>query len=210
MHDEAARDGHALVHAAAELVRIFAAVLRGIEADFGDPFPRPLAPLLFRHMRALEAELDILDHGAVGEVRVVLENEAAVRPRLDDRPSVHEHRAGGGRMLRHEAGDEPQHGALPAAARPQDADELADVRLVLDGEGHVADGRVGAACAGVVGLGDALKIDDAGAGGGWWPRSFDLARSVAGGEFRTSHFSDRERGGAEGAGSRGRCPTRAR
>ena len=63
-------------------------------------------------------------------------------PGPDDRRALHQHLAGGGRVLRRQAGDQPQDRALAAAAGAEDADELALVRQVLDEEAHVADRRV--------------------------------------------------------------------
>ena len=67
-------------------------------------------------------------------------------------------------MLRRQSGDQPQDGALAAAAGSQDADELALVRQVLDEEGDVANGRELVRLPGVVGLRHVAEIDDAAEG----------------------------------------------
>ena len=56
-----------------------------------------------------------------------------------DRLAADEHRAFGRRMMRPQAGNQPQHGRLAAARRPEDRDELALVRQVLHRERDVAD-----------------------------------------------------------------------
>ena len=77
-----------------------------------------------------------------------------------DRLAEDQHLAAGRRMLRPQAGDQPQDRALAAAAGPEHADELALVDQVLDHERHVADRRELVGLAGVVGLGDAAELDD--------------------------------------------------
>jgi hypothetical protein len=54
---------------------------------------------------------------------------------------------------------------LPAARRAQEDAELAHVRLVLDGEVHVADGLEGLAVRVDERLGDVLQLQDVGVGG---------------------------------------------
>ena len=66
-------------------------VLFRIEADLGDPLAGALAAFLFRHLLAFETEGDVVEHGAVREIRVILEHEAAVRAGFRDRLAVHQH-----------------------------------------------------------------------------------------------------------------------
>ncbi len=77
---ERAGDGDALAHAAGELVRI--AVLEPVEADQRDELLRLVEPRGLAHAGDLEREGDVLDHGAPGKGRFLLEHHAdrGVRP----------------------------------------------------------------------------------------------------------------------------------
>ena len=106
-------------------------VLGDIETDPGDPAAGMLVALATRYALAFEAEGDVVEHGAVIEAGVVLEDHAAVGAGAGHGPAHHEHLAAGGRMLGTQAGDQPQDRALAAAAGAQNADELALVDQVL-------------------------------------------------------------------------------
>ena len=133
----------------------------GSRPDFADPLARPLATFLLGHVRALEAEGDIFEHRAVGKVRIVLEDKSAVRPGLGDRRAMHKHGSRGGREMRRQPRDQAQHRALAAAAGPEDADELADPRRVLDRERDIPDRRELAPRPKLKCLGHLVKVDDA-------------------------------------------------
>src|SRR5205085_10801629 len=137
---EGAGEGHALHLPAGELRRV--AVTEAGEADDLEELVAALEALLPRPAADLEAELDVVGDRHVPEERVVLEDEADVallgREVVDaaavqqDLPSVE------GR----EAGDEPQDRGLPAAARPEEHEQLAvgdlERALVHDGRAVVA------------------------------------------------------------------------
>ena len=93
LHDQRAGDGDALVHAAAQLVRVLRSVLIGIEPNLGDPFAGPFVAFHLRHLEALEAERHIVDHRAVREIRVVLEDKSPVGTRRDDGCTLDQHRS---------------------------------------------------------------------------------------------------------------------
>ena len=155
--NERPRNRHALPHAARQLVRELLRVARHVEADLGNPLPRALAPLGRLHAAALEPERHVVLDRAVVERRVVLEDHAAVRARLLDRFVGDEHGAFGRRMVRPQAGDQPQDGRLAATRRPQDRDEFPLSRQVGNRKGHVANDRDVPEL-----LGDAAKLDDVG------------------------------------------------
>ena len=141
-------------------MRIFVLIGRDIEPDLLDPVPRQIVAIVPRHVLALETEGDVVEHRAVIERRVVLKHHAAIGAGTRDGLAEDEHVAGGGGMLRIEAGDETQDRALAAAAGAENADELALVRQIGDDEVHVANGRERVGLSEVVGLGDVAKLDD--------------------------------------------------
>jgi hypothetical protein len=75
-------------------------------------------------------------------------------------PAEHFDGAGSGGVVGPEAGDEAEDGRFAAAARAEDADELAVAGAVFDGEGDVFDD--GVAVFGTVGKGfrDLVEVDD--------------------------------------------------
>src|SRR4029079_8070968 len=82
---------------------------------------------------------DVVEHREPGKERVALEHHAAVRARAIDARAVEHHRAG---ALPVEPGDDAQQGALAAARRAEDGDEvvLGDIevgRLQRDGRAAV-------------------------------------------------------------------------
>ena len=79
------------------------------------------------------------EHGAMVEAGVILKHHTAIRSRPFDRFAQDQHFAAGGRVLRLEAGDQPQDRALAAAAGPEDADELSFVGQIFDDERNVVD-----------------------------------------------------------------------
>jgi hypothetical protein len=84
------------------------------------------------HAPGLEAVGDVPRHGQVREEGIRLEDDAVI-PCARRQPrhiaAVHQHAPG---VLPLEAGDDPEQGRLPAATRPEEADELAR----LDGQRH--------------------------------------------------------------------------
>ena len=87
-----------------------------------------------------QAEGDVVADGHVGEEGVALEDGvdlALVGGQFGDVPAVQEDPAGVGPL---EAGGDPQHGRLAAAARAEEGEELA----LLDLEADVVDGLDGA------------------------------------------------------------------
>src|SRR6266480_2484919 len=116
-----ARKRHALLHPARQLGGIVVAELAQVHhlqvlADGG---------VDLRAWRALglEAPGDVASHGAPGEKRELLEHHAAVRAGAADFLAVHPDAAAA--LGLDEAADDVQEGALAAAARPDDGDELA-------------------------------------------------------------------------------------
>src|SRR5690606_27129149 len=117
LHDEAARERHALLLAAGKLARI--AVLEAGEADHLENLSHPARPLGPRHLADLEAEGDVLEDRLVGPDRVVLEDHPHPAPLGRDAARPRGDRGAGDADLavvrREEAGDEPQGGRLAAA-----------------------------------------------------------------------------------------------
>ena len=155
LQDERARNSDALPHPARELARVLRTVALDVEADLRDPRARLFIPLARRHTSALEPERDVVLDRPVVERRVVLEDHAAVGARATDCGAAHEHAAFRARMLRRQPRNQPQHGGLTAAGRPENRDELAFVRPVLNRERHVVDGGEAA-----IPLRDAAELDD--------------------------------------------------
>src|SRR6185369_15298179 len=151
-HDERARDGDALPHAAGELMRILVLVAARREPDLLDRLTRAIVSLGRRHAVALEAEGDVVEDGAVIERGVVLEDHAAILARAKHVPSEHEHFTRRRWMLRCQACDESQHRRLPAARWAKDGDEFSLAGKIVDAERNVLDGE----CAAVVDLRDVL------------------------------------------------------
>ena len=71
---ERARHRHALAHAAGEFRRI--AALEAVEPDQRNEMPRALVALRLRQAGDLQRERDVVDHGAPGEGRLLLEDHA--------------------------------------------------------------------------------------------------------------------------------------
>src|SRR5271157_3234541 len=134
-------DGHALAHAAGELVRILVLVVGDAQPDLADPRPRQLIAEVPGNALAFQPEGDVVQDVAVVEASVVLEDHAPIGARVLDGPGEDEHETGGGGMLGPQTGDQPQDGALAAAARAEDADELAFGDQILNHEIDIADGR---------------------------------------------------------------------
>ena len=132
--DQAARERHALLLAARELVRLAAGIAlelhqtqHGLDAR-GD--------LVFRTTVAAQSEGDVVPHREVGKQRVGLEHHVD-RPFVGREPgqiAPIEHDPAGTRRL--EAGEHAQQGRLAAAGRAEQAENLAanDVEAdVIDG-----------------------------------------------------------------------------
>src|SRR5467141_2927418 len=116
-----ARERHALLHSARQLGGIVVAEVAEIHhlqvaVDRRvDPRARPAL--------GLEAPGDVAGHGAPGEKRELLEHHAAVRAGAADLLAVHPDAAAA--LGLDEAAEDVQEGALAAAARADDGDELA-------------------------------------------------------------------------------------
>ena len=137
--NQRACDGHALLLAAGELMRIL--VLVAIEADLLDEGHGGLGALGMGkgHLVAvdLEAEEDVIENGEMGEGTVLLEDHAAVVGGAVDGLAVDEQFAGSGLK---EAGDTVQERALAAAGRPEHGDELAFAGGMFDAESDPGEG----------------------------------------------------------------------
>ena len=117
---EAAHDRRALLHPAAELVRIF--VLETGESGDRQIFAHRAFARRAIAAADLQGEDDVLPHGHPRQQRRVLEHDADGAGRAGDRLVSERHLARVGRV---EAGEQPQHRALAAARRADDGDELA-------------------------------------------------------------------------------------
>ena len=76
--DQRPGDRHPLPHAAGKLVRILVGVGRHVQPDVLDPLAAELLALAAADALALQAEGDVLQHRAVIEAGVILEDHAAV------------------------------------------------------------------------------------------------------------------------------------
>ena len=117
---ERARDGHALLHAAGELVRIL--LLEADEAHHLDVAAHGLLALGLRDALDLEPVRDVPIDGAPRQDREFLEDDPAIRAGPFHRPAVEQHVPTRGRD---EAGDDREQRALAAPARPDDGEQLA-------------------------------------------------------------------------------------
>src|SRR5262249_51890508 len=133
---ERARERGALAHAAGELPGI---VLREVlEPDRLERALRARLALGPGHALEHHAEVDVLEHGVPREQRVLLEHEGDVAWHRPGDPLARDfHRAGRGR---HQPADDVEQGRLAAAARPDQAEELAarDVERGVAQRAHVA------------------------------------------------------------------------
>ncbi len=142
---EAARDRHALLHAARELPRVL--VDRAGQADGLDGLVDLLAALLLAHLLAPQREGDVLAdlHPRIQRAAVVLEDERHPLGRLGHRLAA---QLDGARGRREQPRDGLQQRRLAAPRRADDAQELAlgDLEAeVLDRLGLVVPGPVGLA-----------------------------------------------------------------
>ena len=134
MRDERPRDGHALLLAAGQLVRIALAETR--EPNVGERFGDFRADLPARRLRHLERKRDVALDGHVRKERVALEHRAH-RP-VFGRPvgeilPVEQDAASIGQV---EARDHAQERRLAASGRPEQREEFPRV----DREAHAVDG----------------------------------------------------------------------
>jgi hypothetical protein len=186
LEHQRAGDGHALLLAPGQLVRVLVLVARKPHPD--DPLSRQLLHLPPRQSQLtpveLKAEGDVLEHRQVGEGAIALEDHPAVATRAHHPLAAHQHLAAGRRIDVRKALDQVQDRRLATAGGADEGDELAVVRQVVDPEGHVADRRVGLGGAGAVGLLDAEELDHRRAG--------EVRR-------RAARPLRRRRGGARGA-----------
>src|SRR5262249_27688717 len=120
-----ARDLDPLFHAAGELGRILP--LLAAQPHQLQVAQRALAPLGLAHVPHAQPELDVLDRGEPAVERVVaLEDHTAVAAGAGDRAPLHQDLAAGGGL---EAREHLEHGRLAAAARAEQAEELADLNV---------------------------------------------------------------------------------
>ena len=127
---EQPRQRDALLHAAAQLARIEigeTGEMNEIEIFRGLGHALALGQSLH-----LERPRDVLDGGEPGKQRELLEHHAAIGPRRPDRTAVETQVAAAGRL---EAAEDVQEGALAAARRSDDRDEL----VLVDGERQAID-----------------------------------------------------------------------
>ena len=110
-------------------------------ATFASACAAPLAALGLGHAADPQAVADVVEHGHVREERVVLEDGGEVA--LERRPvgdvlAVELDGAGGGLL---EAADQPEHGGLARARRPEHREELTgrDVEVHAVDRGHVVE-----------------------------------------------------------------------
>src|SRR2546425_5004290 len=136
VHDERAREIHALLHAARELVGIV--LLEAVEPDHLDEVLCPLAGLARAHAATLQAVDDIADHGSPGQERGVLEDDRAVGAGPAHHLAVDGDSGGRGPE---QAVHDVEERALAAARRPDDGDEFTVHHL----EAHVVQRQQGAA-----------------------------------------------------------------
>ncbi len=132
---QGAGDRHPLLLAARKLPGPPAA--EAGEADQGEQFLAPLAPLGGLLAAHRQRELDVVGHRHVAEQRVMLEHEAdapLARPQGGNVPAAEQDGAG---VDRHQAGDRPQQGALAAAGGAEQNEKLA----LLDRQRNVVDHR---------------------------------------------------------------------
>ena len=131
--DERLGDGHPLPHAAGELVRILVLIVRDAQADVADP---RLAPAPGESCGARPGTPDRRRRcpARCGGRSWCSPGRPCPGPARDrsHRPAEDEHLAAGRRVLGPQPGDQPQDGALAAAAGPQDADEFSLVDEVLE------------------------------------------------------------------------------
>ena len=158
--DERARDRHALLLAAGELVGH--AFGLAVEADEVEHLGHHLADRVRGLADHLEGEGDVLAHRLVGQQPEVLEHAADALPQpghaaarqLGHVEVVHGDRAPGGHVL---AQQEPQERGLARSGGADQEDELAPLDVRRDPVERGARG-------GLVHLGDAVEADHGGAG----------------------------------------------
>src|ERR1700733_8903615 len=103
--DQRAGNGDALAHAAGKLMRKLLGVALRVQAYLADPYPRSILAFPARDARALEAERDVVQDGAIIERSIVLKNHAAIRTWSFHRFAHYLHCTRGSRKLRPQAGD---------------------------------------------------------------------------------------------------------
>src|SRR5262245_16882527 len=124
-------------------------VLLTIETDEIEIALRPLQPFLTRQAAHAQAELDVAKCRQPRVERVItLKDDATISPRAVDDAAGDFHATGGSGL---ETGRHVEDGGLAAAARAQQAEELAG----FDVEVEVRNGRIVAALEGAVGFANA-------------------------------------------------------
>jgi hypothetical protein len=104
-------------------------VLEALEAEVRHQRERVLADRFPVLTEQLGAEDDVVDDRPPGEEQVLLEHVADLAGRPDDRPAVEQRLAA---RRPDQPGDDVEDRRLPAAARPDDADELALLDVEAD------------------------------------------------------------------------------
>src|SRR5262249_8039609 len=122
---EGARDPHTLFHAARELMWIMGGESR--EPNHGEHLSRARLALGAADTAVLEAKGDVVADGAPGQERVLLEHHR--RQRRTGTIGLDADLTG---ALAEQPGHHAQERGLAAAARPDDAEELAGVSLERD------------------------------------------------------------------------------
>ena len=123
-------------------------VLEAGKPDLADMVARDLLALGDRLAPEFEPEGDVAQHGRPGQQREILENEGALGAWLADGAAVDGDRAGVGFD---EPGDDLQECRFPAAARAEQAGQLAAREIEIDPAQRLDI---------AVGLGDAAHLDD--------------------------------------------------
>src|SRR3984957_14362401 len=118
---QGARQRGALAHATRQLARIVIGEIR--EPDRIERVLGALLALGLAHALEHHAELDVLDHRAPREQRVLLEHEGDLLRHRSAHPLVADLDRAGGRL--HQSAHDAEKRALAAAARPDQAQELA-------------------------------------------------------------------------------------
>ena len=131
LRGERARHRHPLAHAARELGRI--APLEPVETDQMDEMARLLVARRLAHARDLEWERDVVDHGAPGKRRLLLEHHADGLVRAGHRFARDRHPPV---VAVGEAADDVEKRRLAAPGGADHAEELAR----RDGQRNVVDG----------------------------------------------------------------------
>ena len=184
---QSAGDGHALPHAARELVDVALFKLR--QMNEAQVIACLLLALGLGDAFHLHSEFDVLADRQPGEQAVLLEDEDAVGARTFDRLAVDQNLAGG---LRLQPGDQMQQRGLAATRGADDADELSSLHLQVD----VVESQQALAALRAIAQADFAEADLGNSGGDIAHRTVDRDRThLAAGSARVSceAWVDRDR-----------------